>query len=195
MLQILEKLDIMKAKLLLKLNAEDALKLNTEVGHECSKCSYTMDENACEIFDHLTDLEDIKISKDNKISLVHIAGYATRKDIGLDEVELLNATTFYYQKYGKYTDTLDRGWLNVPSDSACQWAFFAYLMFNAVKQHVCRKSLSNIFVQISDTYSLNMTRQHAHILSNVFFNNHCKLMNPRSTKETKQKVLKLSEEN
>jgi hypothetical protein len=153
-----------------------------------------MDEAACDVFDNLSDLEG-KISTDNKMSLVHIAGYVTRKDIALDEVESLGITTFYYQKYGKYTDTLDRGWLNVPTDSACQWAFFGYLMFNAVKNSVCRTSLSNIFLQISKTYSLNMTKQHASILSSILFNNHCQAMNPRSTKETKQKLLKLSEEN
>ena len=79
----------------------------------------------------ITDHED-KISVDNKMSLVHIAGYVTRKDLALTEEKLLGATTFYYQKYGKYTDTLDRGGLNIPTDSACQWTFFSYLMFNAV---------------------------------------------------------------
>ena len=64
-----------------------------------------------------------KLATDNKMSLVHIAGYVTRKDIGLNKAELLDSTTFYYQKYGQFTDTLDRGWLNVPTDSAFQWDF------------------------------------------------------------------------
>ena len=127
-LSTLEKLDIMKAKLLLKLNAEDVLKLDTEDGHYCSKCGYKMNEEICELFDHLSYHED-KISVDNKMSLVHIAGYVTRKDIELTEEQMLETTTFYYQKYGKYTDTLDRGWLNVPTDNACQWTFFAYTFF------------------------------------------------------------------
>ena len=152
-----------------------------------------MNEEICELFDHLSYHED-KISVDNKMSLVHIAGYVTRKDIELTEEQMLETTTFYYQKYGKYTDTLDRGWLNVPTDNACQWTFFAYLMFNAVKDHVCRKSLSTIFVDISNTFGFGMNSHHSRILSNILFNNHCKLMNPRSTKQTKLKVLKLSEE-
>ena len=35
-------------------------------------------------------------------------------------------TTFYHQKFGDYLDTLDRGSLNIPSDSSCQWTFFCY---------------------------------------------------------------------
>jgi len=184
----------MKAKLLLKLNADDVLELDTDAGHSCAKCGYKMDEETCEFFDHLPDFED-KISKDNKMSLVHIAGYVTRRDEELSEEEMLQTTTFYYQKFGEYTDKMDRGWLNVPTDNACQWAFFAYLIFNCVKNHVCRKSLCTIFMEISKAFGFHMTMVHARILSNILFNNHCKLMNPRSTKETKLKVLKLSEEN
>ena len=72
--------------------------------------------------------------------------------------------------------------------------FFAYLMFNAVKSHVCRKSLGTIFMDISNTFGFGMKSHHSRILSNILFNNHCKLMNPRSTKQTKLKVMKLSEE-
>ena len=50
-LSTLKKLDIMKAKLLRKLNAEDVLKLDTEDGHHCSKCGYKMNEEICELFD------------------------------------------------------------------------------------------------------------------------------------------------
>ena len=192
--QVLEKLDIKKTKLLLELNATEILDYVADVGHHCSKCGYWMDEKVYEVFDNLPQLED-RISTDNKMSLVHVAGYVTRKDLAVDEDELLETTTFYYQKYGKYTDIMDRGGLNVPSDTACQWVFFCYLMFNAVKHNVCRTSLSNIFMQVAEMHSFNMSRTHARILSNVFFNNHCRLMTPRSTKESKQKVLKLSEDN
>ena len=76
--QMLEKLDIMKAKLLLKLNAADAIRLNTEVGHSCSKCAYMMDEDTCDLFDTLPELEG-KITVDNKMSLVHIAGWRVHR--------------------------------------------------------------------------------------------------------------------
>ena len=109
-----------------------------------------MDQEASEVFDALEVLED-KIPLETKMSLCHIAGYVTRHD-DQDEMELLNVTTFYYQKYGNYTKDLDRGGLKVPTDSSCQWTFFSYILFNAVKDKVCRKSLCNSFVLISDVF-------------------------------------------
>ena len=81
-------------------------------------------------------------------------------------------TTFYYQKYGNY-------------------AFFSYLMSNCLMSHVCQKALCTIFMEYSKEFHVKMV--HARILSNILFNNHCKLMNPRSSK-TKLKDLKLTEE-
>ena len=132
------------------------------------------------------------------MSLCHIAGYVTRHDAERSEVELLEITTFYHQKYGDFTDALDRGGLNIPSDTACQWTFFCYIMFNAVKKDVCRTSLSNLFMLTSQMHNFNMQRNHALILSNVFFKDKKSVKSvkntPRSTKETKQKVIKLSVE-
>ena len=63
------------------------------------------------------------------MSLVHIAGYVTRKDI-MSEDELFETTSFYASKFGQYTDMLDRGNLKVPSDDrATQWTLFSYVMF------------------------------------------------------------------
>ena len=158
---------------------------------DCDRCGYLLDENACVTFENLEVLED-KIPLETKMSLSHIAGYVTRHDEEEDETELLNVTTFYFKKYGSFTNSLDRGGLKVPTDSACQWTFFAYILFNAVKDQVCRKSLTNLFILISEMHTLNMTRKHAMILSNIFFKNHCVQSTPRSTKEPNQKVLKLS---
>ena len=144
------------------------------------------------MFDNLEHLEK-KIPDETKISLCHIAGYVTRKDEAIAEQLLLNETTFYYQKYGKFTESLDRGGLKIPTDSACQWVFFCYIMFNAVKEKVCRKSLSNLFMVVSDMHTFNMERKHGMILSNIFFKNHCANNTPRSTKEANLKVLKLSD--
>ena len=90
---------------------------------------------------------------------------------------------------------MDRGGLNEPTDNACQWAFLCYIMFNEVKERVCRKSLTDIFMLVSDTHNFGMQKVHCRILANFFFKNYCKDMNPRSTKEASQKVLKLSEKN
>ncbi len=185
-------LQINKTKVLLRLDADFVFNLNLDVGHQCSKCGFLLDEKASEVFDALLQLED-KICSETKSSLVHIAGYVTRKDASKTETELIDATTFYFQKYGNYTKLLDRGGLKIPTDTACQWVFLCHIMFNAVKDSVCRKSLCNIFMLVSQMHNFNMLKEHGIILSNIFFKNYCADETPRSTKEAGQKVLKLSE--
>ena len=187
-----EKLEIGKTRLLLKHHV-DVSEFKVDIGHHCNLCGYVLGEKAAEVFNNLEILED-SITKSTKMSLVHIAGYVTRKDPALEEEDLMNETMFYYQKFGDYTDTLDRGGLNVPTDSTCQWTFFCYLLFNAVKHEVCRTSLTNLFMAVSTMHSFNMKRHHGRILSNIFFKNHCVQNSPRSTKEARQKVIKLSVE-
>ena len=188
--QVIEKLNINKTKLLLKLNV-NVSNLDVDPGHICDHCEYRMDENAMRTFDSMPELED-KICRETKMSLVHMAGYVSRKDKELSEDEMLDVTTFYFQKYGEYTKKLDRGGLNIPSDKICQWTFFSYILFNAVKDHVCRKSLSNLFMLISTTYELGMDRQHAIILTNILMKNHCVQSTPKSSKEYKQKLMKFT---
>ena len=81
---------------------------------------------------------------------------------------------------------------NVPTDKACQWTFFCFIIFNSIKDKVCRKSLANIMMMISDAHAFEMNRSHANILSNIFFKNYCIEVTPRSSKEPKKKVLKFS---
>lgn len=186
---IMEKLSIKKTKLLLKLNA-DVDNINVDNGHQCDQCGYLLDDNTIKVFDELAALEE-KIEKETKISLCHIAGYVTRHDI-LSDDELFSCTNFYFQKYGTYTKSLDRGGLNVPTDKACQWTFLCYIMFNSVKDLVCRKSLANIMMMISDAHGFEMKRSHGNTLCNIFFKNYCVEVTPRSTKEPKKKALKFS---
>ena len=190
--QVMEKLAINKTKLLLKLNS-DVLNMDVNPGHACENCEYRLDETTTQTFDNLPALED-KICRETKMSLVHIAGYVTRRDGELSEEELLNVTMFYFKEFGDYTKKLDRGGLNVPTDNICQWTFFCYMIFNSVKNQVCRKSLSKIFMLISTTYEFHVQQRHANILSNIFFKNYCVESTPRSSKEAKQKVIKLSDE-
>ena len=185
----MEKLSIGKTKLLLKLNAV-VDNLNIDSGHQCDKCGYLLDDKTAQVFDELAALEE-NIVKKTKISLCHIAGYVTRNDILTDD-ELFNTTTFYFKKYGTYTKSLDRGGLKVPSDKACQWTFFSFMMFNSVKKLVCRKSLANIMMMISEAYNFEMKRSHAITLCNIFFKNYCIECTPRSTLEPRLKVLKFT---
>ena len=188
--QILEKLNINKTSLLLSLNT-DIDNLGTNSGHHCSSCSYKLEEDGIETFDNLEKLEG-SMTIDTKMALVH-SGYVTRNDPVLLKDELLDTTTFYHQKFGGYTDDLDRGQLNIPCDSAVQWSIFCFIMFEVVKTAVCRTSLTDIFNSISDHYKFGMKNHHSRILSNIFLKNYCRESTPRNSKETSLKVLKLSD--
>ena len=54
------------------------------------------------MFDNLVELEN-SLTISTKTALVYIAGYVTRKDEELSEKDLLDVTTFYFEKYGSYT--------------------------------------------------------------------------------------------
>ena len=151
---VLEKLNISKTKLLLKLNA-DVANLNVSTGHECEKCNFRPDDETTGLFENLSTLEE-RMCLETKMSLVHMAGYVTRNDEEETEENLLEMTTFYFQRYGDYTKELDRGFLNIPSDCACQWTFYCYILFNSVKDRVCRKSLSNLFLKVNTVHSFGM---------------------------------------
>ena len=186
----MEKVRIKNASLLLK-SGVDLDKLSVQSGHKCASCLYKLSEEDEEIFDGLPDLEEF-IPIDVKMSLVHIAGYVTRNDAQLSEKDLLDHTTFYYQKFGRFTQFLDRGGLKIPTDRSCQWVFFCFVLFHAVKRNVCRKSLANFFELVSEFYGFAMTGQHCIVLSNIFLNQFCRKNTPRLGKEPALKLLKLS---
>ena len=188
--QIIEKVNIIRASLLLSL--EDISDLKGLEGHKCDSCGFLLDEEGVYVFDSLCELES-SITLDTKMSLVYIAGYVTRNDEVLDENDLLDETMFYTDKYGEVLKELDRGGLKFPTDTARQWTFFCFSMFQSVKNKVCKKSLADIFMLIAEHHDMKSIRRcHAIILSNIFINNFCKVENPKSTKESSVKVLKLS---
>ena len=82
--------------------------------------------------------------------------------------------------------------LKIPPDTTVEWVFFSFVMFNVVKLKVCRNSLFNILMLISEMYNFNMKREHGIILSNILFQNYCLFESPRTTEEPAVKVLKLS---
>ena len=168
MQQVLEKLDIFKTKLSLKLNVDMSV-LRAEHGHCCEKCSFTLD--GVSLLNQLEEEEKL-IPEETKMSLVYVAGYVSRKD-EQSEQELFDATMFYAQKYGKYLHELDRGGLKIPTDTLCQWAMFSYVMFNHIRHLVCRTSLSDVLMSIAHTYGLDsISKKNAMILSNIFLNNY-----------------------
>ena len=183
--QVLEKVKIQRAKLCLQLHVVIE-SLNAESGHSCNLCGYLLDEQGAEIFDKLPELEE-SLPTDIKMSLVYIAGYICRNDNESDD-----DTKLYFEKFGSFTESINRGGLHIPNDNVCQFCIFSYIIFHEVVNKVCRNSLCNILMLVSDIYSLNMEKRHGRIMSNILFENYIKLFTPRSTKEPKQKVLKLS---
>ena len=89
-------------------------------------------------------------------------------------------------------DEINRGGLAIPGDSVCQWSIFSYILFHEVANNVCRKSLCNSLMLISEYYNLNLEKHHGKIMSNILLKNRCNLFTPRSSKECNQKLLKLS---
>ena len=188
----MEKLNIKKASLLLSLKA-DIDSIAGSSGHKCSSCEFLLREQDVEVFDNLESLEK-SLSIDTKMAVVYVAGYATRKHAAPSEDEMLGVTTFYPQKYGGYVDEFDRVQLNIPTDTAVQWSIFCTIMFESVKDSVCRHSLTKIFDKISSHYQFGMDTRHSQILANVNLNRFCRDSTPRSTKEARQKVIKLGKE-
>ena len=158
--QIIEKLHIKQTSLLLSLNI-DIDSFDVTSGHECASCTHVLCEEGSEIFDNLETLESSH-SDATKMTLLYIAGYVVRNNY--DEEKLLEHTAFYYEKFGKYIKSLDRGGLKIPSDTTCQWVFFSFILFHTVKEKVCRKSLSRIFMLVSEFYFFDMAQKHCNTL-------------------------------
>ena len=124
--------------------------------------------------------------------LVYIAGYITRNDSGSSEEKLLNETTFYHQIYEQYLDAMDRGGFNIPTNDTCQWSIFCFILFNAVKEKVFRKSFCKLCMMVSEYYDFDMEKRHGTMLSNILLKNLAKVTSPRLGKEAALKILKLS---
>ena len=190
---VIQKLHINQTKLIMLLeNTAHEIISDIDDKHSCHLCDYHLEEDECKIFDDLEGLED-SISIVIKKTFVHVAGYVTRHDEKLTEDELLGKTTFYYQNLGQYSKSLDLGGLNVPSDVACQWTFFSFILFESVKEKVCRFSLINLLMYIAEFYSFDgISRKHCHILSNIFLKNYAIESTPSSGKERMLKAIKLT---
>ena len=102
------------------------------------------DDETFNIFHNLSSLED-NLAKEIKMALVYIAGYVTRNDH-------VDDTKYYVEEFGEYTEELNRGGLTMSRDDICQWVFYSYMLFHHIKESVCRISLCNALMTISDFY-------------------------------------------
>ena len=188
---IIEKTSIQHGKLFLRLGEEITLDFSS--GHSCDKCDRILNDKECLIFNKLSDPEFItevetKFDCASLEKLVYIAGYCMKNYV-IDHDE---ATYDYYHKYGDYLNEMNRGGLKKPDDVIVQWAIICYFLFlNVCKPELCRKSLSDYFIKLSDIHDLKIFKPQCYTLSNILLSQYCKAETPRSNKEVGQKALKL----
>ena len=183
--QALNIVEIRKTKLAFDLKSDIFYTKDKSSSHNCSKCSFLLNVDLCEVIDKFPKIE-ADLSSDIKMGLVYVSGYVSRYDDDFYDAH------FLYLKYGSFLDDLNRGKLKILGDCVCQWSFFCYIMFHELAQVTCVESLCRVFQIISDLFSFGITYKQCRILSNVFFFNYVGLFSPRSEKEPRQKILKLS---
>ena len=125
------------------------------------------------------------------MAMVYIAGYLSTKVDDEDDDECLD-TTLYYEKYGEYFKTLNRGGLCIPKDKCCQFTIFSYVAFHSFEKDACRTSMKKIFAEISRDHDFMMKEAQMHTLANIFFKNFVILSSPQTSQERALKVLKLA---
>lgn len=183
---VLEKLNINRAKLLLNLD-KDLRGVTEECFHQCEQCDKPLTEKECDIIDNLEELEK-SLSNDVMASLVFIGGYIQRKAGSFYEFD----TMIYFDNYGLYLNTLDRGKLTKPHDTLMQWTIFCFILFTEISDVVCRKNIMKKFEAISEKYNFEASDKHNRTIANILINNKVHLLSPRSHKEASLKALKLS---
>ena len=176
---VIEKVRIQHAKLTLQLGIE----VSGKNGHSCGNCSRNLDEKESEIMDNLSALEE-NIQEDTLLSIIYIAGYIQKKN-GYE----YDDTVFYYQKFGSYFDSLDRGGLCTMLYSGHCSALSYFCQFS---EQLCRTFLVKQFLFISEKFNFGLTENHSRTLSNILLKNYSILRSPGSSKETQLKILKLT---
>ena len=150
------------------------------------KMQFRIKRTHCELIDNLEGIHEKDLSFETLADIVYIAGYVIRHDL------LTEDTSDYCEKYGSFLKEINRGGLRIPGDSACSWTMYCYVVFHEVNQTTCRKSIAEIFFSISEKYYLGLSIKNSYFLANIFFNNLVHHQTLRSSKEAKQKVIKLS---
>ena len=92
--------------------------------HRCEMCSRLLNDKECEVFDNLHPLE-ASVIEETLLSLIYIAGYVQKKDCVVKE----NDSLFYYHKFGKYVDALNRGPITLSQEFPEQWCIFCVIFF------------------------------------------------------------------
>ena len=183
---VIEKIRIQPAKLSTQLKLGIS---NDSTGdeHECELCKRLPTDKECEIFDNLEAPEE-SVGSDVVAAILYITGYLPKQAGQIRD----NDTMYYYDKFLKYLDQLNRGVLALPQDHLVQWCIYCFVLFTQIGERVCRTFLINLFISISEKWHFNISLKHSKILSNIFLKNYFLFRSPRSSKEAFLKVLKLN---
>ena len=125
-----------EASLLLSTNVKVG-SFNIETGHSYFDYKFLLDQKLAKIFDVSQELES-SFPEHTKMALVYIVGYIMRNDSMLSEEKLWHETTFYHQTYGQYLDEIE------VVTNTFQRSMFCFILFNAVKEKVCRKTFCDL---------------------------------------------------
>ncbi|XP_065669230.1 uncharacterized protein LOC136088706 [Hydra vulgaris] len=104
---VIEKINIQHTKLILQLN----IPVDGIDGHTCDICFRDISTDEKELLDNIHDLES-SVNKSTLVAIVYIAGYVQKS-----EIKIYDDSTNYYYKYGSYLYSLNRGGLEIPSDT------------------------------------------------------------------------------
>ena len=118
----------------------------------CEKCSYSLSEEQCKVFDSVPQLEET-LPHDVKSTLVYTVGYTTSKD-----ESNANDTFNHVEQVGWFILGLDRGGLNIRGDSICEWACFCYITFYSVVKDACRNPVCDIFLEIAERFMFDVEK-------------------------------------
>ena len=132
--KVIEKLKIRQASTILFLDVT-TYQMDVNSG---PLCKFTLCEEGCEVFENIPALED-SIPVDTKKSSVYIAGYVT-----FSSIKWVKLSCCLWQL--SITRCMEDMWiiwrgLKIHADSACQWTFFCYTLFQYLNSKVYRKYL------------------------------------------------------
>ena len=99
---------------------------------------------------------------------------------------------YYYDKFEKYLDQLNKGAIVLPQDHLVQWCIYCSVLFTQIGERECRTFFINLFIFISEKWHFNISLKNSRILSNIFLKNYSLFCSPCSSKKASLKVLKLN---
>ncbi|XP_065672307.1 uncharacterized protein LOC136090125 [Hydra vulgaris] len=103
---VIEKIIIQHTKLILQLD----IPVDGIDDHTCDICFRDISTDEKELLDNIHDLES-SVNKSTLVDIVYIAGYVQKS-----EIKIYDDSTNYY-KYGSYLYSLNRGGLEILSDT------------------------------------------------------------------------------